>query len=340
METRDLFDLAGRTALVTGGGRGIGLDIALGLAEAGADVVVASRKLENCEAAAEQIRKIGRRATALAVDMSNGEDIDRFVAELDAQALPIDILVNNAGVTWGAPVLEYPMSGWDRVYNVNVRGLWQLSQQVARRMKEAGGGVIINVTSVGGYRGAPDYAQPAIAYNSSKGAVITLTKDMAVKLAPFGIRVNAIAPGPFLTDMMNHVKENEAALAVMTRAVPLARTGTRDDMKGVAVFLASPASAYVTGHVVASMAACWRADRGLRPAVPVGGRLGSRPDGQGGPRDRKPPGHGQCDRPGPGPRGCTRPGPRLRARPARADSRGHPGGGSAGGSRHRRHRLR
>ena len=106
------------------------------------------------------------------------------------------------------------------------------------------------MTSIGGYKGAPDAVQPAIAYNSSKGAVVTLTKDMAVKFAPFGIRVNAIAPGPFLTDMMGHVRDNEAALSVMTGAVPLARTGTRDDLKGVAVFLAGPASGYVTGHVL------------------------------------------------------------------------------------------
>lgn len=250
MDTRQLFDLSGRTAVVTGGGRGIGLDIAIGLAEAGADVVVASRKLANCETAAEEIRKLGRRAYAMAVDMSKPEQIDAFADRL-AEAVPrVDILVNNAGVTWGAPVLDYPMAAWDKVYGINVRGLWQLSQRVARGMKDAGGGVIINVTSVGGYKGAPDIVQPAIAYNSSKGAVITLTKDMAVKFAPFGIRVNAIAPGPFLTDMMGHVRDNEAALGHMTRSVPLARTGERDDMKGVAVFLASPASAYVTGHIL------------------------------------------------------------------------------------------
>lgn len=251
METRQLFDLSGRTAVVTGGGRGIGLDIAVGLAEAGADVVLASRKLANCEAAAEEIRKLGRNARAMAVDMSKPAQIDAFAKQL-ADTLPaVDILVNNAGVTWGAPVLDYPMEAWDKVYGINVRGLWQLSQHVARGMKQAGGGVMINVTSIGGYRGAPDLVQPAIAYNSSKGAVITLTKDMAVKFAPFGIRVNAIAPGPFLTDMMGHVRDNEAALAHMTRSVPLARTGARDDMKGVAVFLASHASAYVTGHVLA-----------------------------------------------------------------------------------------
>ena len=250
MKTQQLFDLTGKTAVVTGGGRGIGLDMAIGLAEAGADVIVASRKLGNCKAAAEEIERLGRNGTALAVDMSKPEQIEAFAAALLEAAPRIDILVNNAGVTWGAPVLDYPMDAWDKVYNVNVRGLWQLSQLVARHMKAAGGGVMINVTSIGGFRGAPDVAQPAIAYNSSKGAVITLTKDMAVKFAPFGIRVNAIAPGPFLTDMMSHVRDNEAALKFMTQGVPLARTGERDDLKGVAVFLASEASAYVTGHIL------------------------------------------------------------------------------------------
>jgi len=250
MKTPELFDLHGKTAVVTGGGRGIGLDIAIGLAEAGADVAVASRKMPNCEAAAAEIRSRGRQAWSFQVDMSREADIQSLLDSLKHTLPRVDILVNNAGVTWGAPSLDYPMEAWDKVYNINVRGLWQLSQSVARGMKEQGGGTIINVTSVGGYKGAPDAVQPAIAYNSSKGAVITLTKDMAVKFAPFGIRVNAIAPGPFLTDMMGHVRENPAALKHMTGAVPLARTGERDDLKGVATFLASPASAYVTGHVL------------------------------------------------------------------------------------------
>ena len=187
----------------------------------------------------------------MALDMSDGSAIEAFCDRFENEVPKLDILVNNAGVTWGAPVLEYPMDAWDRVYNVNVRGLWQLSQRVARGMKETGGGNMVNITSVGGYRGAPDLAQPAIAYNSSKGAVITLTKDMAVKFAPFGIRVNAIAPGPFLTDMMRHVRDNEVAKDFMVQAIPLARTGERDDLKGVVVFLASAASSYVTGQIVA-----------------------------------------------------------------------------------------
>jgi NAD(P)-dependent dehydrogenase (short-subunit alcohol dehydrogenase family) len=250
MHTRDLFDLSGKTALVTGGGRGIGRDIAIGLAEQGARVVVASRRLENCEKVVSELAQLGAEAVALPVDMLEPESIVALVESLDERGLAVDILVNNAGVTWGAPVLEYPMEAWDKVYNVNVRGLWQLSQLVARRMKEQGGGNILNVTSVGGFRGAPDAAQPAIAYNSSKGAVITLTKDMAVKFAPFGIRVNAIAPGPFLTDMMGHVRDNPKILELMTGGLPLQRAGEQDDLKGVAVFLTSAASAYITGVIL------------------------------------------------------------------------------------------
>ena len=250
MRVQELFDLSGQTALVTGGGRGIGRHIALGLAEAGADVVVASRKLENCEAVAKAIQALGRRAWAVPADLSKPEEIDALAERALAAVERLDIMVNNAGVTWGAPVLEYPMSAWDKVYQVNVRGLWQLSQRIARHMRDAGGGAMIHVTSIGGFRGASDAAQPAIAYNSSKGAVITLTKDMAIKLAPFGIRVNALAPGPFLTDMFNHVRRDPARVQALEAGVPLRRTGAEDDIKGAAVFLASRAAAYVTGHVL------------------------------------------------------------------------------------------
>jgi NAD(P)-dependent dehydrogenase (short-subunit alcohol dehydrogenase family) len=251
MRTQDLFDLSGKTALVTGGGRGIGRDLATGLAEQGADVIVASRKLENCEAAAKELEALGVRAYALAVNMLEEDSINALAETLDERGLAVDILVNNAGITWGAPMLEHPLEAWDKVYNVNVRGLFQLTQLIARRMKARGeGGVIVNVTSIGGYRGASDNVQPAIAYNSSKGAIITLTKDMAVKLAPLGIRVNAIAPGPFLTDMMGFLRGNDEILKKFTGGIPLQRTGETDDLKGVIAFLASEASAYVTGHTL------------------------------------------------------------------------------------------
>jgi NAD(P)-dependent dehydrogenase (short-subunit alcohol dehydrogenase family) len=250
VHTTEMFDLTGRTALVTGGGRGIGRHLAIGLAEAGADVFVASRKRANCEEAAVAIRKLGRRAWAAEADIGNPESIDALVAAVHAEVPRLDILVNNAATTWGAPTLDYPLEGWDKVFAVNVRGLWHLSQQVARRMRDAGGGSIVHVSSVSGFRGAPEESMPAVAYNASKGAVVTLTKDMAVKLASHGIRVNGIAPGPFDTDMMAYVRADEAKLQELLRQVPQRRWGYEDDIKGAVVFLASDAAAYVTGHTL------------------------------------------------------------------------------------------
>ena len=250
LRVQELFDLTGRTALVTGGGRGIGRHIALGLAEAGADVIVASRKLPNCAETAQAIERLGRRALALEADLSKREEIDALADRVFSEVERLHILVNNAGVIWGAPTLEFPVKGWDRVFNLNVRGLWLLSQRVARHMKKAGGGSIIHVSSASGFRGTREEDMPAISYNASKGAVISLTRDMAVKLAPYGIRVNSIAPGAFLTDMMNHIRTDEEKLQEFNAKIPLGRSAEEDDMKGAAVFLASDASAYVTGHIL------------------------------------------------------------------------------------------
>lgn len=250
MRVQQLFDLSGRTALVTGGGRGIGRHIALGLAEAGADVFVASRKLDACQEAAAAIESLGRRGVAVRADLARPEDVEALAERVLAEAPRLDILVNNAAATWGAPTLEFPLEGWDKVFDVNVRGLWLLSQRVARHMVEIGAGSIIHVSSISGFRGAAEEAMPAIAYNASKGAVITLTKDMAVKLARHGIRVNGIAPGPFDTDMMTYIHSDERKEQNLLRQVPLSRWGGEDDVKGAAVFLASAAAAFVTGHTL------------------------------------------------------------------------------------------
>jgi gluconate 5-dehydrogenase len=167
-----------------------------------------------------------------------------------AETPRLHVLVNNSGVIWGAPTLEFPLEAWDRVFAVNVRGLWLLSQRIARHMKGAGGGSIIHITSVSAFRGAEEEAEPAIAYGASKGAVSSLTLDMAVKLAPHGIRVNAIAPGPFFTDMMNHFRHDPERLARLYAQVPMRRSGGEDDIKGAAVFLASDAAAFLTGHTL------------------------------------------------------------------------------------------
>lgn len=250
MDTRALFDLSGRTALVTGGGRGIGRHISIGLAEAGARVVAVSRRLEACEEVAGAIRDAGGDALALAADISRPEEIDRLVPEVIERCGAIDVLVNNAAMAWAAPTLDYPLEGWDRVFDLNVRGLFYTSQQVARHMAERGRGSIVQISSISAFRSAGDEREPVVAYNASKGAVVTLTQDLAVKLAPMGIRVNGIAPGPFLTSMMDHVRHDENEFARFNRQVPMSRCGDEDDIKGAVVFLASDAAAFVTGHTL------------------------------------------------------------------------------------------
>jgi gluconate 5-dehydrogenase len=248
VRVQQLFDLSGRTALVTGGGRGIGRHIAIGLAEAGADVIVASRKVANCQATAEAIEALGRRAWALRVDLADAASIDALAGAALGAVDRLHILFNNAGTIWGAPTLDYPMDSWDRTFAVNVRGLWQLSQRVARHMAECGGGSIVHVSSISGFRGSVEDRNPAIAYSAAKGAVNTLTKDMAVKLARHRIRVNSIAPGAFDTEMLDWMRGDAEKERRFFAQIPLARPGGEDDVKGAAVFLASDAAAYVTGH--------------------------------------------------------------------------------------------
>jgi len=255
MKLNELFSLKGKTALVTGGARGIGRFIATGLAEAGADLILASRKMKNLEAAAKEISEaFGVKAYPIACDLARAEDIENLVRAATEKCPRIDILVNNAGATWGAPTLEFPLERWDQLFNVNVRGVWILTQKIASIMKNQGGGSIINISSVMGFRGSEEEAHPAVPYNSTKAAISLLTMNLAVKLARYNIRVNAIAPGFFRTDMMAYIEKPEFKKAhdVILAQIPLRRVGDMDDMKGLAVFLASDASAYMTGTVIAN----------------------------------------------------------------------------------------
>jgi NAD(P)-dependent dehydrogenase (short-subunit alcohol dehydrogenase family) len=252
MNVKEMFDLKGKIAIITGGGRGIGKFIATGLAEAGANVVLASRKVANCEKAAQELAKLGVKTLALKCDTASEEDITNLVETTMKEFGKIDILVNNAGITWGAPTLEFPLDRWDKIFDVNVRGVWILTQKVANIMKEKGGGKIINISSIFGSRGSIEEGHPAVAYNSSKAAIEVLTKNLAVKLSRYNININCIAPGFFRTDMMEYIfkPDMKPILDLTVAQIPLLRYGEEDHIKGLAVFLASKASDFMTGTII------------------------------------------------------------------------------------------
>lgn len=245
MGVLNFFDLTGRVAIVTGGGRGLGLAMAAGLAEAGAGVVLCSRKEANCKQAAEKLSRDGLRAMGMRCDVTNPQE----VGELRNFALKefgrIDILVNNSGATWGSPTETYPLEGWKKVMEVNVTGTFLCSQVIGQAMIQAGGGKIINVSSVYGSVGTRSEVMDAIAYNTSKGAIEAFTRDLAVKWAKYHVHVNAIAPAFFETDMTRATME-KAGHHILSH-VPLGRFGVAEDLKGAVVFLGSGASDYVTG---------------------------------------------------------------------------------------------
>ncbi len=248
MNVKQLYDLAGKTAIVTGGGRGLGQQIAEGLAEAGANVVVCSRKEEACREVSEELKELGAESFAMKCDITNPDDIKDVVDATLEKFGRIDILVNNSGATWGAPAEEMPLEAWQKVMNVNATGTFLMSQAVGKVMIEQEYGKIINIASVAGLKGSNPKFMNAIGYNSSKGAVITFTKDLAVKWGPKGIYVNAIAPGFFPTKMSKGLlKEGGEAIKEGT---PLRKFGTENDLKGAALFFASSASDFVTGAVL------------------------------------------------------------------------------------------
>lgn len=248
MNVLKLFELTGKTAIVTGGGRGLGAQIAEGFAEAGANVVLCSRKVDACQEVAENLQKLGVKTLALACDISNPDDVNRVVEETVKEFGTIDILVNNSGATWGAPVADMPLEAWQKVINVNVTGTFIMSQAVGRVMIEQKSGKIINIASVAGLGGTNPKVMDTIGYNTSKGAVITFTKDLAVKWGPYNINVNAIAPGFFPTKMSSVLIEKGRNPILET--TPLRRFGGDNDLKGAAVFLASEASSFITGDVL------------------------------------------------------------------------------------------
>jgi len=246
---RELFDLSGKVAIVTGGGTGIGRQMAEALAEMGADLVLCARKAERCEQAAEELRGLGVRAVGMGCDVRDPEQVQAVVDRARDELGRIDILVNNAGTVWGAWPEDTPLAGWQKVVDVNLTGVFLCSQAVGRAMIQQGeGGKIVNISSVAGLGGAPPEVMNAIAYNTTKGAVLAFTRDLATKWARHGIYVNAIAPGWFPSDMSSFVLDHHGE--TLYEHIPLRRFGGADDLKGAVVFLSSAASDYVTGHAI------------------------------------------------------------------------------------------
>jgi NAD(P)-dependent dehydrogenase (short-subunit alcohol dehydrogenase family) len=248
MRVQELFDLSGKTAIVTGGGSGIGRQMAGALAELGANLVLCARKVERCEDAAAELAKLGVRTLALQCDVRKPDDVRSVVERTVEELGGVDVLVNNAGAAWGAPAEDTPLEGWQKVVDVNLTGVFLFSQAAGRVMIERDGGSIVNIASVAGLRGSPPGAMDAIAYNASKGGVISFTRDLAHKWAQYDIRVNSIAPGWFPSDMTKVLLDHHGA--EFLKSIPLRRFGGPDDLKGAIAFLASPASAFVTGQTL------------------------------------------------------------------------------------------
>jgi len=246
-----LFDLRGKTALITGGSRGLGLQIAHALGEAGAKVMLSSRKAEDLEQAAAELQAAGIDARWIAADCAKEDQTRRLADETVERMGPIDILVNNAGASWGAPAEEHPVEAWDKVMNLNVRGYFILSQQIARNSMIPGrrGGRIINIASIAGLNGNPPEMK-TLAYNTSKTAVIGFTQTLAAEWGRYGINVNAICPGFFMTKMAAGLIKSLGE-EKMAQKAPLGRLGDDDDLKGLALLYASEAGKHITGQWMA-----------------------------------------------------------------------------------------
>lgn len=245
----DLFSLAGKIAVVTGGAQGIGLMLSRGLVQAGAKVYVVSRKKATCDAAVTELSKIGD-CVSLPADVSTVAEAERLAAELTEREGKLHVLVNNAGAAWGAPFDSYPDSAWDKVLALNVKAVFHLSRTclplLQKGARPGDPGRIVNIGSIDGFR-VPELDN--YAYSTSKAAVHHLTRVLAQRLARENVTVNAIAPGPFPSKMMAATLEQHGD--EFRKKCPLGRLGEPDDMAGIAVYLASRASAYVTGQIIA-----------------------------------------------------------------------------------------
>ena len=245
---KELLSLNERVAVVTGGATGIGFRMALGLAEAGAAVVIASRKLEACELAVKELEKTGAQALAVACDVTKQDQVEAMKDAVLQRFGRVDVLVNNAGRAWVAPPEDMPLDRWQQVFDLNITGPFLCSQALGREMIRLKRGKIINIASIAGLVGRNPKAYNSIAYGASKGALVNFTRDLAVKWAQHGIQVNCICPGFFVTPLNQKLYEKNRES--IDREIPLGGPGGPDDLKGIAVLLASDASNFMTGAII------------------------------------------------------------------------------------------
>jgi NAD(P)-dependent dehydrogenase (short-subunit alcohol dehydrogenase family) len=247
---QQLFDLTGKTALITGGSRGLGLQFAHALGEAGARIMLSSRKASDLEEATTELQAAGIDARWIAADCAKDEEINRLADETLQRMGDVDILVNNAGAAWGAPAEDHPTDAWDKVMNLNVRGYFLLAQRIAKKSmigKQAGS--IINIASIAGLGGNPS-GMNTIAYNTSKGAVINFTRALAAEWGKYNIRVNAICPG-FFPSKMTAGTLKALGEEKLKEGAPLKRLGDDEDLKGLCLLYASAAGKHITGQWMA-----------------------------------------------------------------------------------------
>lgn len=249
MTPAELFSLQGQTALVTGGSRGLGLQMAEALGQAGATVLITARKADELAVAKAHLEALDIVAFTVAADASDPDHITHIAAETQRLMGGVDILVNNAGASWGAPAETHPLAAWDKVMNLNVRGYFLLAQAVANAsMLPRQRGCIINIASIAGLGGNPAWMQ-TIAYNTSKGAVVNFTRALACEWGHHGITVNAIAPG-FFPSKMSQVLMDSVGVDAIAKTTPLQRVGGDDDLKGATLLFASAAGRHITGQIL------------------------------------------------------------------------------------------
>ena len=245
---REMFDLSGRVALVTGGSRGLGREMAEGLAEAGAALMLVARREQWLTPTVTEMKAAGYQCEGMLCDVANPKEVEAVVERTLEVFGGLDILVNNAGVSWGAPIEEMPLEKWRTVLDINLTGAFLFAQQAGRVMLARGGGSIINVASVAGLQGMAEYGPSTVGYVASKGGLIAMTRELAARWGRHGIRANAIAPGYFPSRM------TEKVLPLIQQKIeentPLGRVGRVGELKAVVVFLASAASSYITGQTI------------------------------------------------------------------------------------------